>query len=287
MHLDRIRHRLATAAAVAAVALGGCSAATISGAPSSTAPTAPAPSTAVASTPPTASPSPTATPEPSPSAPPRNPAALTGMEPYVQVIDPAAFATVIDNPYQPWVPGTRFTYEGAGQRIEVEVTDQTRTILGVPTVVVRDQVFEGKKLIEDTFDWYAQDKQGNVWYFGEATTSFETDPAGDHAGSWEAGVDGAQPGIVMLADPQVGDTYRQEFLAGEAEDLALVRDLTASIKVAYGTFDDVLVTEEWTPLTPNEIEHKFYARGVGLVGERVVAGGKEKIDLVAVRPPGS
>jgi hypothetical protein len=179
---------------------------------------------------------------------------------------------------------TTFEFEGAGERIKVEVTSERRTVMGVSTVVVRDQVFEGGVLLEDTSDWYAQDRAGNVWYFGEATLSFEDSPAGDPAGSWEAGVDGAQPGIVMLADPMGGDIYRQEFYAGEAEDLALVRHVEDGIKVPAGTYDDVLVTEEWTPLEPNVIELKYYARGVGVVAERQIFGGKDVVELVKVTP---
>ena len=141
-------------------------------------------------------------------------------------------------------------------------------------------------VIEDTFDWFAQDRAGNVWYFGEATMAFEDDPAGDPAGSWEAGVDGAQPGIVMLADPLGGDLYRQEFYAGEAEDLALVRRLDGAIEVRAGSFDAVLVTEEWTPLEPETVEYKYYAQGIGLVGERKVVGGSGQVDLVEVQKAG-
>ncbi len=218
---------------------------------------------------------------------PRNPAPVDEAAPYLPVIDPADFSTTIDNPFLPWVPGTTFVYEGGGEHIEVTVTADTRTVMGVDTVVVRDTVTVKGKVTEDTFDWYAQDRAGNVWYFGEATISFEDDPAGDPAGSWEAGVDGAQPGIVMLADPRGGDVYRQEFLKGQAEDLALVRRLDGAIKVRAGSYDGLLVTEEWTPLEPNTVEYKYYARGVGDVAERVVVGGKDLVELIEVRKTGS
>ena len=187
----------------------------------------------------------------------------------------------------PFRPGTTFIYEGGGEHIEVTVTADTRTVMGVETVVVRDTVTVKGKVTEDTDDWYAQDRAGNVWYFGEATDSFEDDPAGDPAGSWEAGVDGAQPGIVMLADPRGGDLYRQEFLKGQAEDLALVRRLDGAITVRAGSYADVLVTEEWTPLEPDTVEYKYYARGIGNVAERVVVGGDDLVELVEVREAGA
>jgi len=205
---------------------------------------------------------------------------------YRPAIDPANFVEAIDNPYWPLAPGTHWTFRSQEQRTETTVTPDRRPVMGVSTVVVHDQVFNGSDLAEDTFDWYAQDKAGNVWYFGEATTSYEDNPAGDHAGSWEAGVDGAQPGIVMLADPLSGDVYRQEFKAGEAEDIAMVRRLDAKLKVPAGSFGDVLVTEEWTPLEPDIIELKYYAKGTGVIEERQILGGDELVQLRKMTPPG-
>jgi hypothetical protein len=204
--------------------------------------------------------------------------------PYQPAIDPADFVEVIDNPYWPLTPGTKYEFEGAGEQTKVEVTSERRTVMGVPTVIVHDQVFADGKLAEDTSDWYAQDRAGNVWYFGEATLSYEDDPAGDPAGSWEAGVDGAQPGIVMLAEPLGGDVYRQEFYAGQAEDLALVRHANGKITVPAGSYENVLVTEEWTPLEPDVIELKYYAKGVGVVEEQQIFGGKDVVKLVKVTP---
>lgn len=211
----------------------------------------------------------------------RNPAAVTDL-PYAPPIDPSDFTTSIDNPFMPLVPGTRFVYEGAAERIVVDVTHETRVVMGVTTVVVRDQAFRNGALIEDTFDWFAQDDAGNVWYFGEATTAVSNGVAGSTRGSWEAGVDGAQPGIVMLAAPVVGDTYRQEYLAGEAEDEARIVDLDESVTVPAGSYRGVLLTEDFTPLEPGRAEHKLYARGVGLVEERV-AGGRTEVSLIEVR----
>jgi hypothetical protein len=216
----------------------------------------------------------------------RNPARMDGAVTYQPTIDPADFVETVDNPYWPLVPGTTSTFRSADERTVTAVTSDRRTVMGVSTVVVHDQVFSGSDLFEDTFDWYAQDRAGNVWYFGEATVSYEDDPAGDHAGSWEAGVGGAQPGVVMLAHPVGGDVYRQEFLAGEAEDLALVRQGGTKLKVPAGSYDDVLVTEEWTPLEPAVIELKYYARGIGVIEERGIFGSDELVQLIRIKPPG-
>ncbi len=203
--------------------------------------------------------------------------------PYAPEIDPARFSTAIDNRYLPFVPGTVFTYQGTtggeDQRNVVTVTDDTRTVMGVACVVVRDQVFTGDTLTEDTFDWYAQDADGNVWYFGEDSKAYE-DGEVDTSGSWEAGVDGAMPGIVMEASPAVGDRYRQEYYVGEAEDMAEVLTIGESATVPFGHFSEVLVTREWTPLEPDIIEHKFYAPGVGMVLSESVQGEEERFELV-------
>ena len=214
----------------------------------------------------------------------RNPAAMDAAIPYQPVIDPADFVDVIDNPYWSLTPGTSFEFKSANEQTNVVVTSERRTVMGVSTVVVSDKVFADGKLTEDTSDWYAQDRAGNVWYFGEATLSYEDDPAGDPTGSWEAGVNGAQPGVVMLADPLGGDIYRQEFYAGEAEDLALVRYANGRITVPAGSYDDVLVTEEWSPLEPDIIELKYYAKGIGVVEERQIFGGTELVKLAKVTP---
>ncbi len=276
----RLGHRPVPIRAIAAFAVASLLVAC--GSPPTPSPSAPAqtapppPQATIAASAPTAATS-------APSAIARNPAPVDGAVPYRPAIDQADFSTTIDNPYMPLVPGTTFVYEGGGEHIEVTVTADTRAIMGVEAVVVRDTVTVKGKVTEDTFDWYSQDRAGNVWYFGEATISFEDDPAGDPAGSWEAGRDGAQPGIVMLADPRGGDVYRQEFLDGQAEDLALVRRLDGAIKVRAGSYSDVLVTEEWTPLEPDTVEYKYYARGIGNVAERLVVGGTQKVDLVEVR----
>jgi hypothetical protein len=169
----------------------------------------------------------------------------------------------------------------------VTVTDRTREVMGVTTTVVRDQVFVAGELAEDTFDWFAQDRHGNVWYFGEETAEYEDGKVVSREGSWEAGVDGAQPGIVMPGDPRMGETYRQEYYAGEAEDMGKVVRLGESVVVRYGSFDEVLLTEDWTPLEPKLLENKYYARGVGVVLERLIEGGDEILRLVEVRSAGN
>ncbi len=205
---------------------------------------------------------------------------------YNPVINPDDFVEVIDNPYFPLTPGTTFVYEGEDEdetiRDEVFVTNETRTVMGVNTIVVRDRVFEDGELVEETFDWYAQDKNGNVWYFGEDSRDYEDGEVVSTAGSWEAGVDGAQPGIIMKGSPQVGDTYRQEYYAGEAEDMAEVLSLNESVTIAYGSFENCLKTKEWTPLEPGIEENKYYAAGTGPIMEIAVKGGSERLELVEI-----
>jgi hypothetical protein len=196
-------------------------------------------------------------------------------KPYAPNIDPADFVSEIDNKYFPLKPGTTFVYAGNAERDEMTVTSNTKQIMGVECVVVNDRLWEDGKLIEQTYDWYAQDKEGNVWYFGEATKEYKEGKVITE-GSWEAGVDGAKPGIMMQASPKVGQSYRQEYYKGHAEDWAQVVNLDETVKVPYGSFEHVLVTKEWTPLEPNLIEHKYYAPGVGPVGP---PGGLELIDI--------
>lgn len=208
-------------------------------------------------------------------------------EDYAPAIEPADFVEEIDNPYLSWVPGTVFVYEGQTgeglEHIEVRVTDERKEIMGINCVVVQDTVWVDDELVEDTFDWYAQDRDGNVWYMGEDSREYENGEAVSTAGSWEAGVDGAQPGIIMQANPEIGAVYRQEYYAGEAEDMAEVASLSESATVAYGSYDDLLVTKEWTPLEPGIAENKYYAAGLGLVLEEVVEGGTGRVELVDIR----
>ena len=195
-------------------------------------------------------------------------------------LDPADFTTVIDNPLLPLLPGNRWVYEGDGERTEVTVTERTRVVMGIDAVVVADQVFEDGELIEDTEDWFAQDAEGNVWYMGEETAEYEDGEIVSTEGAWEAGVDGALPGIVMQADPQPGQAYRQEYYEGEAEDMAEVVRLGGTASVPFGEYTDVVVIKEWTPLEPDVVEEKYYAAGIGPVLEETVVGGSERNELL-------
>ena len=208
-------------------------------------------------------------------------------EGYSPSIDPADFSTKIDNKFFPLKPGTTFVYRGktadATEGDTVKVTSDTRNIMSVECVVVNDRVTEDGELTEQTYDWYAQDKKGNVWYFGEDSKEYENGKVKSTGGSWEAGKDGAEPGIIMPASPKVGESYRQEYYKGEAEDMAKALKLDGSATVPQGSFDHVLVTREWTPLEPNIAEHKYYAPGVGNVLEVAVEGPQERLELVHVK----
>ena len=211
--------------------------------------------------------------------------AMAAQPPYQPVINPADFVSRIDNPYFPLGPGTVFRYVAnskAGQEVDdMVVTSDTKVILGVMTTVVLDSVYTNGDLTELTADWYAQDKAGNVWYFGEDSKELDHGQVVSTEGSWEAGVAGAEPGIVMEANPKVGDTYQQEFQAGVAEDMAKVTGLDVPITVPYGSFS-CLETLEWTHLTPNDRARKYYARGVGNVLELAPKGGQVRTELVSV-----
>ncbi len=191
--------------------------------------------------------------------------------------------TRITNRYFPLTPGDLYTYNGNQKREAVVdtvyVTHNTPTIAGVSTVEVLDRVYLSGALSEETLDWYAQDDQRNVWYFGEFVTEF---PDGNHTGSWTAGVDGAQAGYIMEAAPQVGDVYCQENAPGVAEDAAQVLSLTASRTVPYGSFTNVLQTKDYSLIEPHS-EHKFYARGVGMLEAIALNGGSEDIQLYTIQ----
>jgi hypothetical protein len=187
-------------------------------------------------------------------------------KPYTPHINPAAFSTTIDNEYFPMKPDTTFVYEGGTQRGEMSVTSDTKKVMGVECVVVDHKEWEDGQLIERTYDWFAQDNKGSVWYFGEDTKEYENGKVVSTKGSWEAGVDGAKPGILMPSHPKVGQSYYQEYYPGEATDMARVLSFEASVRVPYGSFDEALETREWTPLEPGFSEKKYYVRGVGPLG---------------------
>lgn len=209
---------------------------------------------------------------------------------YDPMVEPTEFVEAVENAYLPLSPGARWVYEGESdgepERIEVVVTDETRDVMGVTTTVVRDTVRRGGEVVEVTDDWFAQDREGNVWYFGEDSKEYEDGEVAGTEGSWEAGIDGALPGIVMRATPMVADAYRQEYLPGEAEDMAEVLRTYATLSVPFGAFGQVVVTEEWSPLEPETIEHKYYAPGVGLLREETVEGGEGFAELVEHTPAG-
>jgi hypothetical protein len=195
------------------------------------------------------------------------------------------FLRRVDNPYFPLTPGTVYRYVGETDKgvetIHVKVTRETKRLLGVRTTVVTDRVYLDGELIEDTIDWYAQDEDGNVWYFGEDTKQLENGKVVGTEGSWLAGRDGARPGIVMLARPRVGVSYEQEHAAGVAEDRARVVSLKETVSVPYGRFHRCLQTFDDTPLNPEAREYKYYARGIGLVLEVSLPDG-ERIELESV-----
>jgi hypothetical protein len=204
-------------------------------------------------------------------------------------LDPADFVKEIDNPYWPMKRGSRWVYEEkdseGATRIVVTVTSRAKTVMGIEATVVRDVVTEDGELREDTFDWYAQDKEGNVWYLGEDTKEYEGGKVVSTKGSWEAGVDGAQAGVIMPAKPEVGMKYRQEYYKGEAEDEAEVLSLDEHVEVPFGKLDHASQTKETTPLEPDVVEHKYYVRGVGLVLAKGVSGSSSREELVEYRKP--
>lgn len=203
-------------------------------------------------------------------------------------LDPADFTADIDHPYWPMVPGTRWTFEevdpdGTVLEVIVTVSTETRAIAnGITARVVRDTVTEDGELVEDTLDWYAQDEAGNVWYLGEETAEFTGGEMTSTGGSFEAGVDGAEPGIAMPAEPADGMAYRQEFYAGEAEDNGEVVAVAEQVDVPGGAFDDAIMTRDTNALEPDVLEYKWYARDVGPVLAIGVAGGGGREELVSV-----
>jgi hypothetical protein len=209
-------------------------------------------------------------------------------------LDPAEFSTEITNPYWPMKPGSRWVYSegdavGGKQRVVIEVTDQTKTIAnGVEARVVRDTVTENGQPIEVTDDWYAQDSDGNIWYLGEDTAEYENGKVVSRAGSFEAGVDGAQAGIAMPADPEPGLSYRQEYYKGEAEDKGAVITVGEEhVQVPFGYYaKDVLMTRDLVPTEPKVQELKFYAPGVGPLLSLHTDGNLGHAELVSYTPGG-
>lgn len=207
-------------------------------------------------------------------------------ENYNPQINPKDFVSKINNKYLTLAPGTKFTYKGKTEEgtelTEVYVTYETKKVMNIDAVVVWDRVRLNDELIEDTKDYYAQDKYGNVWYFGEDSKELVNGKIASTKGSWQAGIDGAKPGIVMKANPQVGDIYRQEYYKGEAEDMAEVVSLNVKVRVKYGAFSNCLQTRDWNPLEQGDDEYKYYCPEVrGLVYEVGIENG-EGAQLIAI-----
>jgi hypothetical protein len=202
-------------------------------------------------------------------------------------IKPANFVRKVDNPYFPLEPGTTFVYTGVkdGKRARnvLRVTHRTENIKGVKATVIHDRLYLDGKLVEDTIDWYAQDKRGDVVYLGESTRALG--PGGrltDTEGSWKTGVDGAQAGIFMPAHPKVGQTFRQEFYKGHAEDHFKILSKKARVRVPAASSKRALKTREWTPLEPTVVSNKLYVKGIGAVREVDTKGSDEHLELVSV-----
>ncbi len=221
-----------------------------------------------------------------------------GEDRYVVELDPDDFVTdplmigsgVTPNPYFPLVPGTLWTYisEEDGETVTVEVMNTVKMIEDVPAIVVKDIVAltDSGEVIEDTDDYYAQDLDGNVWYLGEIALNFEEGELVDMDGSWKTGRDGGQPGIIMFADPQVGTVFRQEYLPAEAEDAGRIISITGSGESMAASCDsDCVITEDFTPIEPDELEQKVYAPGVGVILEVDPESGETVLELVEFSTP--
>ena len=203
---------------------------------------------------------------------------------YNPKINPSDFTSKVTNLYFSLTPGKKMVYEADTEdgleRIEVYVTNEKKIVQGVETAVVWDRVWLEGDLIEDTKDWYAQDKEGNVWYFGEDSKEMIEGKIVSYAGSWESGINGAKPGIIMEANPQAGDSYRQEYYIGEAEDMGDVLALGETVTVPYGTFSNCLKTLDWTPLEPGSKEHKYHCPEAGGTVLEVDLDGGERAELI-------
>jgi hypothetical protein len=202
-------------------------------------------------------------------------------ESYAPAIDSSRFAATVDNRFFPLEPGTAWIYQSddGTERVEVTVTSEIKRILGVNCTVVSSREYDEGALVEETLDWYAQDSDGTVWYFGEQTRAYRDGRVVSTEGSWQAGMDDAQPGIIMPGSPVVGMRYRQEYYRGHAEDMGEVLALDGRERVPFGSFEGAVVTRDWTPLEPGVEERKYYAPGVGLALEHA---GRTRVELVSM-----
>lgn len=219
------------------------------------------------------------------------PASKPAGEGYTVDLTPADFVEVVDNPYFALIPGTKWEYDirRGSVTIEkdtVEVLKETREVMEIQATVVRDMVSVGDQLVEDTYDWFAQDKNGNVWYVGESVDNYVGGVMANHKGSWEWGVDGALPGIIMWADPSahLNEEYYQEYYLGRAEDKGQVLSVNESVTVPFNSFENVVKTFDFSALEPNLKEHKFYAAGIGLIKEIDLNSGEEVLLIEFTQP---
>jgi hypothetical protein len=200
-------------------------------------------------------------------------------------LDPSDFTTNIDNTYWPMHPGNHWVYRevenGEAQRVDVTVTNRTKMLGGIEARVVHDRVSRNGETLENTYDWYAQDAQGNLWYLGEDTAEYENGKLKTKEGSWAYGVDGAQPGVIVPAHPKQGTKYREEYYAGHAEDAAEVLNVGSQVQVPFGRFRDALLTRNFSSIEPTVEEMKLYAKGVGPVMELLVSGGSGRTELLS------
>lgn len=213
------------------------------------------------------------------------------LKPYTADITPENFVAAVDNVYFPLAPGTKWVYEshlkdGGVERNEIEVLTETREIMGVTATVVHDLVYLDGQIIEGTYDWYAQDKDGNVWYLGEAVDNYEKGEIKNHDGSWEWGVDGALPGVIMWGDPSahLNEAYRQEFYRGHAEDQGQVLSVNENVTVPFGAFENVVMTYDFSSLDKSLQENKFYAAGIGVIKEVDTSTGEEAVLIEFTAP---
>jgi len=214
-------------------------------------------------------------------------ATSTTNEIYDPQINPADFISGVNNKYFSLIPGRTLIYEAktdeGTERIEVTTLNETRTVMGVECMIVWDRVFLNDELMEDTLDWFAQDKEGNVWYFGEDSKEIKDGQVISRAGSWESGIDEAKPGIIMSANPEIGVQYRQEYYKGQAEDMGEVIAIDEKVEVPYGSFEHCLKTRDWTPLEKNTDEYKYYSSEIGAVVLELGVYSKERVELVDIQ----
>jgi hypothetical protein len=199
---------------------------------------------------------------------------------------PEHFLASVSHPYYPLPVGATWVYRAhtadGVEEITVTVLPRTKIVAGVTATVVHDRATLDGTLTEDTYDWFAQDDQGNVWYLGEDTTAYDADGSTSTEGSWQAGVHGASPGLAMPAKPKVGDRYQQEYLSGIAEDRGEILALDAEGRVPWGPFSDAVRTRDTSPLEPKLTEFKYYVRGIGDVLEEE---GEDRLELVSFTRP--